>query len=234
MIAITMISARRARGGTPPRQARSTATYRRLLDAAETLLESESFDAVSVAEIARRAGVTTGAFYARFADKDALLEALELRVTETVLDRLRRVTERNALDGRTLAEALHRYFAALVDAYVTTRGAGRALVLRSHTDGKLRGRLERLNREGPPQVIDQLLAKAGIKHPKPKQGVELALLTVRSTLRETILFQEPRLNGGPVPPEILVEELTRMFIRYLGLDGRLRVVLPSAAPPKGR
>jgi AcrR family transcriptional regulator len=226
-----MISASRARGRIPARQARSTATYRRLLDAAETLLESQSFDAVSVAEIARRAGVTTGAFYARFADKEALLEALELRVTETVLDRLRRVTEPRALDGRTLAEALHRYFAALVDAYVSTRGAGRALVLRSHTDGKLRGRLERLNSEGPPQIIDKLLAKGAIKHPKPRQGVELALLAVRSTLRETILFQEPRLQGGLVPPDILVEELTRMFIGYLGLDARARLSLP---PAKGR
>jgi AcrR family transcriptional regulator len=232
-----MISASRARSGArararPPRQARSTVTYRRLLDAAETLLETQSFDAVSVAEIARQAGVTTGAFYARFADKDALLEALEVRVTETVLERLRRVSGKSALDGQTLADALHRYFAALVDAYVTTRGAGRALVLRSHTDGKLRGRLERLNSEGPPRIIGRLLAEGAVKHPKPKQGVELALLAIRSTLRETILFQEPRLNGDVVAPDILVEELTRLFVRYLGLDGRTRLSFPGGS--KGR
>ena len=60
-----MIPARRGRLRPPrtraPRQARSEATYRRLLDAAERLLSEESFDRVTVAEIAARAGVTIGA-----------------------------------------------------------------------------------------------------------------------------------------------------------------------------
>src|SRR5262245_60009024 len=126
MIAHTMISASRnvpaAAGRTRlPRQARSTETYRRLLDAAEALLQRKSFDRVSVAEIAGRAGVTIGAFYARFPDKEALLEALEAQVTESVLRRLERVTDRAALEGLTLEEGLRRYFDALVTAYQETR-----------------------------------------------------------------------------------------------------------------
>jgi AcrR family transcriptional regulator len=193
-----------------------------MLDAAEALLQSESFDAVSVAAIAARAGVTIGAFYARFPDKEALLEALEVRVTETVLAGLEQVTDPNALEGLTLAEALRRYFDALVAAYLATRGAGRALVLRSHTDGRLRGRLERLNTEGPPRVL-RFLLEGRIRHPEPKRALDLALLVVRSTLRETILFREPTLGGAAVAPAVLATELTRLFLAYLGLDGRTRL-----------
>jgi AcrR family transcriptional regulator len=198
-----------------------------MLDAAESLLESKSFDALSVAEVAARAGVTIGAFYARFADKEALLEALEARVTETVLASLQSVIDSRALDGLRLDEALRRYFEALVESYQATRGAGRALVLRSHIDGRLRGRLERLNSEGPPRMLRLLLSANRIKHPKPKQALDLALLVVRSTLRETILFQESTLGGGPMPPAVLAEELTRLFLTYLGLDGRTRLTVPS-------
>ena len=60
----------------PPQQARSQETLERLLDAAETLVAEKGFDDTPVAEVARRAGSSVGAFYTRFPDKDALLHAL--------------------------------------------------------------------------------------------------------------------------------------------------------------
>src|SRR5258707_10246781 len=63
----------------PPLQARSQQTLDRLLDAAEALVSQRGFDDTPVAEIARRAGSSVGSFYSRFADKDALLGALNER-----------------------------------------------------------------------------------------------------------------------------------------------------------
>src|SRR5688572_1885607 len=63
----------------PPQQSRSQATLDRILDAAETVLEEKSFSEATLAEIMDRAGVTVGAFYRRFPDKDALLHLLDNR-----------------------------------------------------------------------------------------------------------------------------------------------------------
>ncbi len=61
-----------------PKQGRSKDTSRRILEAAESLLmERGSFEA-PVSEIAGRAGVSVGGFYARFPNPGALLHAFDV------------------------------------------------------------------------------------------------------------------------------------------------------------
>ena len=69
----------------PPQQARSQQTLDRLLDAAEALAAEKGFDDTTVAEVARRAGSSVGAFYTRFKDKDGLLHALYDRYYEQAI-----------------------------------------------------------------------------------------------------------------------------------------------------
>src|SRR4029077_14801889 len=71
-----------------PKQARSERTLKRLLDAAEVLIEEKGHAAVSIPEIARRARSSVGGFYARFRDKNELLRALEERHFMEVWQRL--------------------------------------------------------------------------------------------------------------------------------------------------
>jgi AcrR family transcriptional regulator len=63
----------------PALQARSRRTLDALLDALDGLLRDRSFDSIGVAELSRAAGVSTGAFYARFRSKDDLLPSLHDR-----------------------------------------------------------------------------------------------------------------------------------------------------------
>src|SRR5215212_10397689 len=63
----------------PPQQTRSQETLDRILDAAEQVLGEKSFTEATLAEIMDRAGVTVGAFYRRFPDKDALLHLIDQR-----------------------------------------------------------------------------------------------------------------------------------------------------------
>ncbi|MDA1074009.1 MAG: helix-turn-helix domain containing protein [Proteobacteria bacterium] len=58
-----------------PQQDRSTQTQQKLLDALDHLLQTHSFEELTVARIAAQAELTTGAIYRRFKDKRALLEA---------------------------------------------------------------------------------------------------------------------------------------------------------------
>lgn len=74
---------------TEPLQARSQETLTRLLDAADELLREQAFDDVTVADIVRRAERTVGSFYARFADKNALVRTLVQRVIDELIDDMR-------------------------------------------------------------------------------------------------------------------------------------------------
>lgn len=60
----------------PVRTAKKEETRHRLLEAALSLVAEKGFANASVAEIAARAGVTTGAVYSNFRSKEALLLAL--------------------------------------------------------------------------------------------------------------------------------------------------------------
>lgn len=60
-------------GALPAKQERSQETARRIVDAVETLLKRKAFDQLTMIEIAREAGLTPGAIYRRFENKEALL-----------------------------------------------------------------------------------------------------------------------------------------------------------------
>lgn len=60
----------------PPRQARSRATLSRLLETARAMLTECEWRELAVTDLCDRASSSVGSFYARFRDKDALLESL--------------------------------------------------------------------------------------------------------------------------------------------------------------
>lgn len=64
------------RSPLPVTQARSRKTRDALIAAAWRLLAARSWQVISVNDLVKAAGCSVGAFYSRFADKDALLEAL--------------------------------------------------------------------------------------------------------------------------------------------------------------
>lgn len=206
----------------PPLQARSVASYERLVEAARAVLAQKSFDEATVAEIAARAGLTVGAFYARFEDKESLLGHLE----ELLFDEMRATVARVAAcaDRGELrpAELVRGLVVALASLYRGDRAVGRALVLRSCVDPELRERLRRLNRENIGRVVRALAASGAIDHPDPAGGLEFALLAERSILRAAILFGESFSHDREWSDERVVEETTRMVVRYLGLEAERR------------
>ncbi len=60
----------------PTKQARSRKTRDGLIAAAWKLLEAHPWQVISINDIVKAAGSSVGAFYSRFTDKEALLEAL--------------------------------------------------------------------------------------------------------------------------------------------------------------
>jgi len=67
----------RLAGVTPARQARSEATFLALIKAGRKALDAKTFDQMTIGQIARAAKASVGAFYGRFADKEAFFTAIQ-------------------------------------------------------------------------------------------------------------------------------------------------------------
>jgi AcrR family transcriptional regulator len=68
----------------PPQQARSRATWLRVLDAGVEILEQDGHEALTIANLCDRAGVTPPTVYARAPDKVTLLRAIHEHAVDRV------------------------------------------------------------------------------------------------------------------------------------------------------
>jgi len=64
-----------------------------------------------------------------------------------------------------------------------------------------------------------LIWRDQIHHPQPEVAIRFAFVMVALALRELILFNRAYLFEAilPIDDQLLVNELTRMFLRYLGI-----------------
>jgi AcrR family transcriptional regulator len=138
----------------PPRQARSVAARRQLLDAGRQLFAEKGFEAASVAEISAKAGTAVGAFYLYFRSKRQLLVAL----MNELLARLAQVNLRPE-GGTDVQHGLRNFLAAVFRVDLDYFGVVRAWQEASLTDaelGKMQGAIQSWT-EGRISGVFQLL-----------------------------------------------------------------------------
>lgn len=213
----------------PPRQARSRATLERLLAAAVELLSERRFEAAPVSEIVARASSSVGAFYTRFADKEALLHYLDDRLFEVGRAHWDAFLDPAHWRGVPAAQIVERLVHLLVQRRRQHRGLLRALALYARTspDPRFLARAERLNEHVQGRLTDLLLARRGeIGHPRPEQAISAGLFMVDAAIRESVLFRDVaqvRLSDAQ-----LTREMADAYLAYL------RVAGAPAAVPRGR
>lgn len=98
----------------PPRQKRSQRTYDRLIAAITASAADRSLPGLTLPQLARRAGVSTGAFYGRFASKSAAVRAVLDRQQDALASRLSLLgaQSRSSRDVRGWIEAVAKSFDA--------------------------------------------------------------------------------------------------------------------------
>lgn len=202
----------------PPQQHRSRATLDRILDAAEEVLSEKSFTEATLAEIVDRAGLTVGAFYRRFPDKDALLHHLDERYFTEMHDRANVLLDPARWTGQPLSAVFDALAREGVVLYSARRGLLRSLFLRARTDRVLQVSARRVNGH----FIARLQALLGprrdeLSHPDVAAAVPLAFRMFVGALRETVVFAEvwPS-EASPASDEVLAKELARLLSSYLG------------------
>ena len=200
----------------PPLQARSAQTLERLLDAAELMISERGADKTTVAEIARRAESSVGAFYARFPDKDALLRTVAERFYQQAVDTIEVVLQPARWEGAALADVVESAVAFLVAIFHEKRRLIRAVSMRAAQDKALNALGERLG----DVVAEHMLALlehrgASVGHPDPTVAVRLAVWLVMAAFHARCMYSDD--SPAPIPEDQLAGEVTRMCLSYLQL-----------------
>src|SRR5271169_1586316 len=113
-----------------PLQARSNRTVEEILDAASSLLGRIPFEQITTSRIAEQAGISVGALYRFYSDKQEIFDAIAVRE----LDAFRAEIER-AFTARQLIFSPRKSLGRVLDAYVDfleSRPHFRELSLGSH------------------------------------------------------------------------------------------------------
>jgi AcrR family transcriptional regulator len=213
------------KGGTQnslePQQARSRESLRKLLKAAAEVLGQHGVEGTTIPRIAAHAGLTPGAIYRRFKDKDELLETMILGILDRQDERLRTGLTPEMTAQIPLPVFAEQIVHSLVVSYRANAGLMRAMrqFVRTRRDTEFWKKACRLEVRSYERLVDMFLANAkNIRHPDPKMAVSLGLMMVISTLHELVLDPtEMRVWKGLMPSDdrTLKDELTRAFLGYL-------------------
>lgn len=206
----------------PPKQARSRETLDRFVRAAVHLLEHHPWQSVTVAELAAAADASVGAFYARFHDKQALLDLLDERYADELVALLRQHMADASARELSFEDRSRRLVRKLVRFFRRYRGVLRTLVMeaRAGHSERFAARTERMN-EQLPALIESFMEclKPGYAS---RAELRQALAFTFSALREQILFPESVPASDRPGDQALIRALLRNFLGYLSWGGERR------------
>ncbi len=203
----------------PPQQERSRASMHQMLDAAAQILETKTFDELTIAEVVQRADASVGAFYGRFRDKEALLQALDERFFVEFEQAITALLTPGHWDSQPLPAIIAEVARLFVTTYSQQRGVLRSLYLkaRQSADWRFRAREQRAWDELFPRFQSVLLTHAtAMTHPDPPLAIRFGFQQMFYTLREVLLWDSLR-SDTTYGDEELVAELTRAYLAYLGV-----------------
>jgi AcrR family transcriptional regulator len=203
---------------SPPKQARSEQTARRILDAAQSLIEREGLSGLSIPEVVRRARSSTGSFYARFKDKNALLAALEERFFQEVHRVLDELADPQRWRGRPTRELVEACIAEMLLRLRQHRRLVCAFAFRSAHEATFATQVRRFHERLTDRMRALFLSRrAEMSHPEPEVAVALALEFAFTFIQTQILFAGQEGARKAIDDERLARELARMFLAYAGI-----------------
>lgn len=170
-------------------QARSHDTRRAFLDAAEAALQHQSFESLSITDIAAAAKRSVGSFYTKFRDKEHLLDELVARYQAERGGMEYRTLELDKWKDKSLRETIEGISRITVDEFRERRGLFRALRYRGTpaNEGGAREQMSPLY-DRIAQIL--LLHREEIVRPKPERAVRVAFFILTSLCTNAIVFAE--------------------------------------------
>jgi len=211
-----------------PKQARSRESLKRLLRAAAAVLDEVGLEGATIPHIAARAGLSPGAVYRRFRDKDALLRTLLLEVLNRSDQHTESTLTPEFIRQRSLPDLARKIVTSTLEGYRKRARLIRALTqfARAHPSAAFRRQVDEIEVRNFRRIVKCLLDKRGeIQHPDPDLAMSFALMLVALALREMVILDVLSQTWSPLLPKDdsqLVEELTRAVLNYLGCPAHAR------------
>ena len=191
-----------------PLQARSNKTVEEILDAASSLLGRIPFDEITTSRVAQEAGISVGALYRFYSDRQEIFDAIAVRELETFRAEIERV-----FTARQLIFSPRKSLGRVLDAYVDfleSRPHFRELALGNHISD-----LTRENQSdpqtGPGGLLgDLLVRKCGWK---PGKRLQLKIRVAAEAGDRVIAFAYKQ--ESPEARRAVLHELKEMLAGYL-------------------
>ena len=210
-----------------PQQARSRQSLNKLLMAAVEVLGQQGVAGTTIPRIAAHAGLTPGAVYRRFRNKDVLLETAILRILEDQHKFLAvslTVEAAAEIPFPTLAEQVIN---SLVVSYRANAILLRAVrqFLQQKEGSHFWKKASKLEMRTFEYLVGIFVTSGEIEHADPRAAAALALVMLIGTLWEVVVNPgDIKLWKGLLPKDdtTLKAELTRSFLRYLGAERHAR------------
>ncbi|MFH1834132.1 MAG: helix-turn-helix domain-containing protein [bacterium] len=200
-----------------PCQSRSRDSLERILKTAENLIRTKGFEALTVAEVVRRSRTSTGTLYARFADKTALLHAVQERVHGREEAQMRDRVSKVDWSALSLEDTVQE----LVDIKrAVTKGNERlleAFVVHGATDPTVRRRGYRYKATVENLEVEVLMRHAAqIGHSDPESAARVASRLWQAAQEEHVQRSRSGVSfPGAVPQDLLIQKLAEVAIAYL-------------------
>lgn len=200
-----------------PVQDRSRRTLEQILATAEESAVGGGFEELSIREICKRSGVTTGAFYAHFQKKDDLAVAL----FESIADEFRALVDDHIVrrQSHSLQASIRPFLTNIATLYRRHAGLLHALTTKAGSSRELATTMRRHNSECLAELVAAPYPE-DVHHPEPSLALRLGFLSVFVALKEIVLDQRLFDDVPPIDDERLVDELTKIFCRYVVDNGR--------------
>ena len=191
-----------------PLQARSNKTVEDILDAASVLLGRFPFEQITTSRIAAQAGISVGALYRFYSDKQEIFDAIAVRE----LDAFRAGIER-AFSARQLIFSPRKSLGRVLDAYIDfleSRPHFRELALGNHISESTR-EIQSDPHTGPSGILGSLLvSKCGWK---PGRKLQLRIRIAAEAGDRVIAFAYKQ--PTPEARQAVLKELKEMLTSYL-------------------
>lgn len=199
-----------------PRQDRSRRTLEAVLDATEALIAERGVEVLKLSDVSARAGYTTGAIYARFRDKEALLHQLYDRFVDRAMAAMNQSYAALTADGVGLDDALALWIRTLIVHHRQHWSLRNAFLTRIQTEERYRLRSRELMLHAAwcfRQVVEQHHDR--IVHDDLDRASGMAVLMMQAAIEPAITMREPASVYIPISDDALVAELVRVLRAYL-------------------
>ncbi|MGI5194342.1 TetR/AcrR family transcriptional regulator [Streptomyces sp. CA-288835] len=194
-------------------QARSRLTQQRIMEAGTALLEEGGTEALTIAAVASRAGVSVGSVYRRFGDKDRLIAALQQGMIDQFrADIIRRFAPLRADPAALVAAAV----AGLTGTFEAHARLMRVFITAGTTDPAVArvGSAASIDAGGVFRRFLEPIAPL-VDAPDPELRLDFAFRLVYGACMNRVLHGERFESGRPLTWRQLTDELAEVACLYL-------------------